>query len=80
MVVLVQAKEFSTELKALRCSEGLPRNSKLYNLGPFLDTSGIIRVGGRLSKSQLICETKHPMIIPSKHHLAAFIIHQEHIT
>lgn len=44
-----------------------------------MDSFGILRVGGRLNKSALKFESKHPIILPAKHHLTALIIRHEHI-
>lgn len=78
VIRIVQRQVFLTEIKALEDSNRIPKNSKLYNLSPFLDDTGVIRVGGRIAKSQLEFNFKHPMIIPSKHHVTSLIIRQEH--
>ena len=50
---LHQAQYYAAELTVLRAGNDLPRNSKL-NLSPFFDEdTGTIRVGGRLSQSQI---------------------------
>lgn len=43
-------------------------------LNPFLDASGIIRVGGRLHKARLPYNQQHPTILPKDCHLALLII------
>ncbi|GBO10858.1 hypothetical protein AVEN_256840-1 [Araneus ventricosus] len=58
----------------------LPNNSKLLALNIFLDKSGIIRVGRRLSKySTLNINQKHPMLLPKDHHLTRSIIKEYHV-
>lgn len=70
---LVQQEAFSEEINMLQkqiCAEISPlvkKVSSLHNLNPFLDKEGILRVGGRLSRSEkkefnLI----HPVILPKK--------------
>ncbi|XP_015123257.1 uncharacterized protein LOC107045476 [Diachasma alloeum] len=65
----------------LRFKEPVGDKSKLQGLNPVLDSSGIIRVGGRLSKSELPYEQKYPILLPKNHHITEMIVrhaHQEH--
>ncbi|GBN29833.1 hypothetical protein AVEN_13763-1 [Araneus ventricosus] len=48
LVGMVQGEVFSAEIRDLQCQKGVLPNSKPKNLGPFLDSYGILRVGGRL--------------------------------
>jgi hypothetical protein len=56
----------------------LPQKGPLRNLSPILDSEGIIRVGGRLHKSALPYEVKHPAILPKNHHVVMLIIRHYH--
>ncbi|GFT04727.1 uncharacterized protein TNCV_334721 [Trichonephila clavipes] len=48
---------------------------KFQSLNVFLDSEGILRVGGRLRLQQILnFEQKHPMLIPKKHHFTSLII------
>ncbi|XP_041460999.1 uncharacterized protein LOC121412159 [Lytechinus variegatus] len=52
--------------------------SRLYPLDPFIDDDdGILRVGGRLRRSDLSFESKHPVILPQTH-LTISIVLQRH--
>ncbi|XP_054764160.2 uncharacterized protein LOC129270845 [Lytechinus pictus] len=52
--------------------------SRLYPLDPFIDDDdGILRVGGRLRRSDLSFESKHPVILPQTH-LTISIVFQCH--
>ncbi|UYV73020.1 hypothetical protein LAZ67_10001579 [Cordylochernes scorpioides] len=57
----------------------LPTNSKLLSLNPFIDSSGILRVGGRLRKSSLQFSEKHPIILPHNHFVTQLIVQQFHV-
>ncbi|XP_063436812.1 uncharacterized protein LOC134718246 [Mytilus trossulus] len=46
----------------------LKRTSSLYKLDPFLDSDGIIRVGGRILRAEFNLAVKHPVIIPRHSH------------
>lgn len=43
---------------------------------PFVDTNGILRVGGRLQKFDLNYSQKHPIILPSDHQVTTNIVRQ----
>jgi hypothetical protein len=50
-------------MDALTSSRDLPRDSSIRSLDPYMDNDGLIRVGGRLRKSDLTLQEKHPLII-----------------
>ena len=57
----------------------IKKSSTLYRLDPFLDQDGLIRVGGRLSKSQEFSEGfKHPVILPKKSFIVDLIVRDAH--
>lgn len=77
MVKAVQQEEFSEDLKRLEA--GKPLNNKLNKLNPMVEKdSGLLRVGGRLSNSDLPYNQRHPMILPEKHHFTELIIETLH--
>ena len=54
------------EVASLAKHGGPLKDSKLAKLNPFLcPSSGLLRVGGRIHKSSLPEEEKHPIILPS---------------
>ncbi|XP_038074806.1 uncharacterized protein LOC119742710 [Patiria miniata] len=52
--------------------------SHLQRLDPFLDKDGMLRVGGRIRRSDESFETKHPAILPQRHHLTELVISHYH--
>lgn len=50
----------------------------LRKLAPFIDADGLLRVGGRLKHSDLIYETKHPILLPKSHQITDLIIEWIH--
>nr|CAH7740565.1 unnamed protein product [Callosobruchus chinensis] len=78
LVKLAQHQDFSQEINCLFEKKPLPKGSRLLNLDPFLDTNGYLRVGGRLSKSNLPFDTKHPLILGAKNKLTSLITKNEH--
>ena len=74
-----QRLHFGIEVKELEAHRCIPRSSKILSLNPFLDDTGILRVGGRLQLSQLNYATKHQIILHPHSHLTELIIEYEHI-
>ena len=54
------------------------RSSSLRTFNPFVDSQGVLRVGGRLEESTLPEEIKHPAIIPKNHPMTTLIIAHFH--
>ncbi|XP_025193669.1 uncharacterized protein LOC112593492, partial [Melanaphis sacchari] len=54
------------------------RHKSLARLSPFMDSHGVIRVGGRLRNSCLAQRRIHPMLIPKESHLAVLIVRHWH--
>ena len=51
LILLHQVKFWSRKISTLKTVTSLERSSSLISLHPFLDPSGVLRVGGRLHKS-----------------------------
>ena len=81
----VQRASFAEEVRILQKAKNytnqsreLPKNSSLYNLSPFIDEYGLIRIGGRIKHSSLLDEIKHPIILPKDGHITKLIIDHYH--
>jgi hypothetical protein len=73
-----QEEAFADEISVLRRKSGnepesrqsqrerrtVLRKSSVSRLDPFLDKDGVLRVGGRIHRSDLGFEEKHPIILP----------------
>ena len=59
-------------------NKAVKKASSLYQLAPFLDANGILRVGGRIRCSSLSCGAKHLIILPRKGHVTELIICHHH--
>jgi len=70
----IQASGFPNEWKCLESKLPLPSSSKLLCLNPFLDSNGIIRVGGRLRHAPINYNQKHPILLPNNHPVTRMII------
>lgn len=78
VVKLTQGEHFKKEV--LCCSKNVPisKKSSIRSLNPFLDSDGVLRVGGRLHNSQLPNNTKNPIVMPYKSHLTTLIVADAH--
>ncbi|XP_043215303.1 uncharacterized protein LOC122378375 [Amphibalanus amphitrite] len=74
----VQLIAFPHDVRCLSLGEHVYKISKLSRLSPYLE-NGLIRVGGRLTRSNYIDrESKHPIILPSKTRTTELIIRHTH--
>ncbi len=73
ILCLVQGAEFHEERKRLSNMEPVNSSSRLRKLDPFLH-DGLICVGGRVRHADMDFEERHPIVLPSKHHVSETII------
>lgn len=71
--------EYKHELECLTKGMTVKKNSHIQKLTPTLQ-DGVIRVGGRLVRSAMPSEAKHPAILLRHHHVTALIIRHAHET
>ncbi|XP_033221171.1 uncharacterized protein LOC117175574 [Belonocnema kinseyi] len=77
IIKLLQHKAFPNENKMLKSEKQL--DGRLAPLSPFLDSEGILRVGGRLKQSDLNYSQMHPTILPQNHNITMLIIRDQHL-
>ena len=75
---LVQEDSFSTDIHAIENSKNLPKGSKLVSLSPFIDSYGILCVGGRIKEAPTPSTAMHPIILPKDYHVTKLIIGDAH--
>ncbi|XP_046141252.1 uncharacterized protein LOC123987702 [Osmia bicornis bicornis] len=79
VIRIAQAHAFATEIEMLKSGKPLPKSSALRKLNPLLDKEdGVLRVGGRLSRSNLTSERKHPPILPRRSGLSRLFVRYAH--
>ena len=62
--------------KSSHAGSRVPRISSIHQLDPFLDKDGVLRVGGRLVKSNLSHE--HPVLVPKRCNISQLIFRYYH--
>lgn len=78
LIKIIQALSFQSEKTALENNQDISKKSQILSLNPFLDSSGILRVGGRIQNSFYTFDKKHPILLPSKHVFCELLIRNEH--
>ena len=89
IVKSVQREAFQREIDLLRPTverTSLDRTSlnivmnasTLYEMYPFLDNDGVLRVGGRLRNAEIPAAAKYPVVLPKKGHVTRVIISHYH--
>ena len=63
-IAVVQIESFPIEREAIKEGKRIPNSSRLLKLTPFMDEMQLLRVGGRLDRSNLPQDVKHPNILP----------------
>ena len=78
IVKSAQSDCFRSEIENISRGKFLPNNHPLTPLSPFLDESGVLRVGGRLKHSNLKHGEKFPIILPSKGTFTNLVLQHYH--
>ncbi len=79
LLKLSQGHSFAADRDSLLSTDKVSLQSKLSHLRPYLDDNGLIRVGGRLEKSDLVVRQKHPIILHRADSLMKLICEQLHV-
>ncbi|TKS65471.1 hypothetical protein D9C73_028149 [Collichthys lucidus] len=74
----VQSEVYADHIRHVERGESVPKQSPLSKLNPVMDTSRVLRVGGRLTKGPLTADETHPILLPSKHHVTQLVIRHFH--
>nr|XP_046258699.1 uncharacterized protein LOC124066389 [Scatophagus argus] len=74
----MQHDAYSEELKCITAKRDLPSHSSLLKLKPSIDSSGLLRVGGRINQTGFEVRETNPLIIPGSHHVTTLLIRHHH--
>lgn len=79
LIQIAQKEAFPRDYELLVKNIPLSKRSNLLQLCPILDENKLIRVSGRIQRSNSLYDKKHPLILPAKHQITILILKQEHI-
>ena len=71
---MLQQHSFSHEISSLKSNTIMHRSSSPFKLDPFLDTDGVLRVGGRLKRSMVDINKVYPDILTKANLLTEAIV------
>ncbi|XP_015118405.1 uncharacterized protein LOC107042049 [Diachasma alloeum] len=74
-----QGEWFAEDLRKLNESKEVARGSQLFRLVPFLDGEGVMSLTGRLHKSSLEEDSKHPAISPASSQFTELVLRDVHL-
>ncbi|KAL0810831.1 hypothetical protein ABMA28_010141 [Loxostege sticticalis] len=78
LIKISQKDSFNDEIRLLSLNKTLKAKSDISSLNPFLDSEGIIRVGGRIGASSYDFDKKHPVLLHANSHFTKLLFRQEH--
>ena len=78
VIRMVQQQYFSKEVNQLTLGKPINASSSLITMKPFLDSDGLLRLGGRLQASAADFNQQHPVILPNKCNVTWLIAVQHH--
>ena len=73
----VQNDDASREF-AKKHNLSMKKKSLLYQLDPFLDKDGVLRVGGQIWNALVSYKIKHPFILSSNGHVTTLLVRYHH--
>lgn len=73
-----QLDQYPEEMNYLRNGQHVQASSAISTLAPILDSTGVMRVGGRLSQGCLPVEEINPIILSGKSHVAKLLVRHYH--
>ena len=82
---VMQHSHFCKEIEYVKLNEQVKNgklpttSSNISNLNPILDNNGLVRVGGRQQNADFTYNSRHPIILHSKHPLTKILIRSEHL-
>lgn len=80
LLLVSQRHTFQQELDTLCRRKKLPNKHVLSGLAPYVDSQGLLRVGGRLQQAGLSYDNTHPIILSSKSYIVYLLVLSAHIT
>lgn len=78
LVINVQNKDFHNVSTQINSNKPIPKH--LQKLSIFIDSAGVLRVGGRLKQSDLPDSVKHPYLLPKQSRLSDLLIDHYHVS
>ena len=69
-----QRHTYSAKSCVLQKGQALQTSNTLSSLAPYLDSDGLMRIGGRLQKAELTVDATHPILLSVQSHIARLLV------
>ena len=80
MRISSDVENYESEINKMHTSKAIKNElRRITILKPYMDDQGILRVYGRLEKSQFLLQIRHPMILPKRRPYTELVICATHI-
>ena len=79
LIRAAQRASFPDDVDRLMKQKSVRRESRLLQLDPFLDSSGLLRVGGRLTHAPRAFDARYSIVLETKHPLTRLFVRSAHI-
>ena len=63
----------------IKAGKQVKTEEKLRQMSPFMDSDGVMRVGGRIDKAPVAYSVRHPVILPSRDDITCLIVTYYHM-
>lgn len=73
-----QSTYFNKEIRALEQKQPLEKSSSLLKLNPFMDDDNVMRLSGRIKRSNMPYDTVHPIVLDGKCAISHSLAKQAH--
>ncbi|CAB3978844.1 Hypothetical predicted protein [Paramuricea clavata] len=75
----LQKEAYGEEIECIQHKKKMAKASVLLKLSPIIDPQGLLCVGGRLERGELLTnEEKHPVILPGQHYVTTLVVEHLH--
>lgn len=74
----VQQGTYADEIKCIAVKQNLSRRSPLIKLNPIIGDDGLLRVGGRITRSGLETKEMNPVILPGTNYITILLVQHYH--
>ncbi len=78
IILTVQSEVYKEEIGCIQGGKPVPKHSPLSKLCPFIDSHGLLRVGGCLAIAQITSDESHPVPVPCRHHVVTLPVRHFH--
>ena len=78
VIKLYQRRAFQKEISPVENGRAISDQISIYNLEPFLDNHGVLRVHGRINMANLDYELKHAVLLPKEGNIMHAILRDHH--